>query len=61
MNDMSKEMCPMGGKHELVYLRNIYAITCKKCGRTQCRDAKDILGNDYISNSFSSSKSEDDG
>lgn len=61
MNDMSKEMCPMGGKHELVYLRNIYAITCKKCGKTQFRHAKDILGSDYIQSSFSSSKSEDEG
>lgn len=59
---MSKEMCPMGGKHELVYLRNIYAITCKKCGKTQFRHAKDILGDDYsIDNKRSSSKSEADG
>lgn len=29
MNDMSKEMCPMGGKHEFSYLSNIYGIVCK--------------------------------
>jgi hypothetical protein len=32
-----------------------------KCGKTQFRHAKDILGSDYIPSSFSSSKSEDEG
>lgn len=62
MNDMSKEMCPNGGKHEFSYLINIYGIVCKKCGRGQLRDAKDILGDDYsIDNNRSSSKSEAEG
>lgn len=33
MEDISQEPCPKGGKHELQYLRYLYSIVCKKCGK----------------------------
>lgn len=61
MEDFSQEPCPMGGKHELVWLRNVYTITCKKCGQSWARHIDDVLGKGHNPNNSSSSKSEDIG
>lgn len=59
--DITQQNCPKGGKHKLVYLKNAYSIACEKCRQIWTRHPKDILGEDYNPNNFSSSKSEIDG
>ena len=61
MEDISKESCPKGGKHELILLMNVYTITCKKCGQSWCRHIDDIKIQSHKPNNFSSFKSEDEG
>ena len=61
MEDITQQNCPKGGKHKLSYLMNAYSIACEKCRQVWTRHHKDILGDDYNPNDFSSSKSESDG
>jgi len=61
MDDISKEPCPKGGKHELTLLLNVYTITCKKCGQAWSRHIDDVVTSNHNPNNFSSSKSEDVG
>lgn len=61
MEDFSQEPCPMGGKHELVLLMNVYTVTCGKCGKSWTRHIDDVLGKNHKPNDDSSSKSDDVG
>lgn len=61
MEDILQEPCPKGGKHELVFLQNIYSIVCSKCGMGWSKPyTKDDKHKSYLSESASSKKDEEE-